>query len=58
MLAEELSAINYKADSTYTLREEIKELELLILELRNENEQAQRVGMGEIDRMSSDRVRF
>jgi hypothetical protein len=58
MLAEELSAVNYKADSIFKLSEEVRELELLILELRTENEQAQCVGIEEIDRMSSDRLRF
>lgn len=58
LLAEELRGLNYKADSVFKLREEVRELEVLVAELRAENEQAQRVGVAEIDRMSSDRLRF
>jgi hypothetical protein len=58
LLAEELRGLNYKADSVFKLKEEISELEVLVSELRTENEQAQLVGVAEIDRLSSDRNRF
>lgn len=58
LLAEELRSLNYREESVLRLKEEIRELEQLIFELRGENEQAQRVGVEEITRMSSDRQKF
>jgi hypothetical protein len=58
MLAQELSALNYRSDSVLTLREEVKELELLVLELRNENAQAERIWIEEIGQLSSQRHQF
>lgn len=45
LLAEELNAMNYKSDSILKLKGEIGELEGLILELRRENETAQKIGI-------------
>lgn len=58
MLAEELKAMSFKADSIMKLKGEIGELEGLILELRRQNETAQQIGLSEIDRMSTERGRF
>jgi hypothetical protein len=58
LLAEELRGLNYKADAVFKLKDEVRELEVLVGELRAENEQAQTVGVAEIDRMGSDRLRF
>ena len=55
LLAEELHTLTLKGQSLTQLREEVGELEVLVGQLRAENEEAARIGEAEVARMGSER---